>query len=196
MEMLLTVEQTAERLNLHPVTVREHLARGILRGIKRGRQWRVPESALSESRPIDSKWEQAANASAPIYAHSLATGGELTHGTGSHSASVNATADTRGAAEPMAARLWARLTNPKTHNAAILEIAKAPAQVRGIINAKSGAAAAAFYATPEGAAELADWRALDGEPFQDDAGDYYSEAEEAAFRAEREVSRGAEGKSQ
>lgn len=191
MEMLLTVEQTAERLNLHPVTVREHLARGILRGIKRGRQWRVPESALSESRPIDSKWEQAANASAPLYAHSLATGGELTHGAGSHSPTDNS----RGAAEPMAARLWARLTNPQTHNAAILEIAQAPAQVRAIINAKSGAAAAAFYATPEGAAELSDWRALDGEPFQDDAGDYYSEAEEAAFRAEREVSRGAEGKS-
>lgn len=182
MEMLLTVEQVASRLNLHPVTVREHLSRGILRGIKRGRQWRVPESALSESRPIDSKWEQAANASAPLYAHSLATGGELTHGVGSQSA----TDDTRGAAEPMAARLWARLTNPQTHNAAILEIAQAPAQVRAIINAKSGAAAAAFYATPEGAAELSDWRALDGEPFQDDAGDYYSPQEEAGFQAQRD----------
>ncbi len=64
-----------------------------------------------------------------------------------------------------AARLWARLTNPQTHNAAISEIAQAPAKVRAIIDEKSGAAAAAFYATPEGEAELADWRALDGEPF-------------------------------
>ncbi len=64
-----------------------------------------------------------------------------------------------------AARLWARLCNPKTHNVAILEIAQAPANVRAIIDEKSGAAAAAFYATPEGQAELADWRALDGEPF-------------------------------
>lgn len=119
----------------------------------------------------------AARANVPLEALAF----ERLTGDGSHSA---------------AARLWARLTNPQTHNAAILEIAQAPAQVRAIINAKSGAAAAAFYATPEGAAELADWRALDGEPFQDDAGDYYSEAEEAAFRAEREVSRGAEGKSQ
>jgi excisionase family DNA binding protein len=177
MEMFLTVEQTALRLQLSPLTVRRQLARGALRGVKRGRVWRVPESALGEATPRVSEWAQAAQASAPIYAESLASGGHLTAIT--------------GAAEPMAARLWARLTNPQTHNAAILEIAQAPASVRAIINAKSGAAAAAFYATPEGAAELADWRALDGEPFQDDAGDYYSEAEEAAFRAER----GAEGKS-
>jgi excisionase family DNA binding protein len=78
MEMLLTVEQVASRLSLHPVTVREHLSRGILRGIKRGRQWRVPESALGESRPIGSKWEHAAQAMAPIYAESLASGGQLT----------------------------------------------------------------------------------------------------------------------
>lgn len=49
MEMLLTVEQAASRLSLHPFTVREHLKRGVLRGIKRGRQWRIPESALNES---------------------------------------------------------------------------------------------------------------------------------------------------
>ncbi len=48
MEMLLTVEQAASRLHLRPDTVRDHLARGVLRGIKRGRQWRVPESALTE----------------------------------------------------------------------------------------------------------------------------------------------------
>ena len=51
MEMLLTVEQAAERLQLAPFTVREHLKRGKLRGIKRGRVWRVPESALFESSP-------------------------------------------------------------------------------------------------------------------------------------------------
>ncbi len=39
------------RLHLRPDTVREHLARGVLRGIKRGRQWRVPESALTEPAP-------------------------------------------------------------------------------------------------------------------------------------------------
>ena len=51
MEMLLTVEQAAERLQLAPFTVREQLKRGKLRGIKRGRVWRVPESALFESSP-------------------------------------------------------------------------------------------------------------------------------------------------
>jgi excisionase family DNA binding protein len=51
MEMLLTIEQTATRLQLHPDTVRRQLVRGVLRGVKRGRQWRVPESALIESMP-------------------------------------------------------------------------------------------------------------------------------------------------
>ncbi len=51
MEMLLTVEQAAERLQLHPETVRRQLKRGELRAIKRGRVWRVPESALSEATP-------------------------------------------------------------------------------------------------------------------------------------------------
>ena len=48
MEMLLTVEQAAQRLQLTPFTIREHLKSGKLRGIKRGRVWRVPESALME----------------------------------------------------------------------------------------------------------------------------------------------------
>lgn len=48
MEMLLTVEQAAQRLQLAPFTVREHLKSGKLRGLKRGRVWRVPESALME----------------------------------------------------------------------------------------------------------------------------------------------------
>lgn len=48
-EMLLTVEQAAERLQVHRETVRRHLQSGKLRGIKRGRLWRVPESALLET---------------------------------------------------------------------------------------------------------------------------------------------------
>ncbi len=49
MELLLTVEQTAQRLQLHPDTVRRQLVRGALRGVRRGRQWRIPESALTEA---------------------------------------------------------------------------------------------------------------------------------------------------
>lgn len=51
MEMLLTVEQVAERLQLHPETIRRQLNAGVLRGVRRGRQWRVPESALTEPTP-------------------------------------------------------------------------------------------------------------------------------------------------
>lgn len=47
MEMLLTVEQAAARLQLAPYTVRAQLKRGVLHGIKRGRVWRIPESALT-----------------------------------------------------------------------------------------------------------------------------------------------------
>ncbi len=50
--MLLTVEQAAERLQIHQETVRRHLQAGTLRGIKRGRVWRVPEAALLESSPL------------------------------------------------------------------------------------------------------------------------------------------------
>lgn len=51
MEALLTVEQTAERLQLHRDTVRRQIKRGQLRAVKRGRVWRVPESALQEATP-------------------------------------------------------------------------------------------------------------------------------------------------
>lgn len=48
-ENFLTVEQAATRLHVHPITVRRHLRLGMLRGIKRGNLWRVPESALMEN---------------------------------------------------------------------------------------------------------------------------------------------------
>jgi excisionase family DNA binding protein len=54
-EMLLTVEQAAERLQLKPETIRRQLLRGALRGVKRGRVWRVPESALLEPAPKNPK---------------------------------------------------------------------------------------------------------------------------------------------
>ena len=150
MEMLLTVEQAATRLQLHPETVRRQLKRGEMRGIKRGRVWRVPESALGEVAP------------------------------------TTQTPDTTQTQE-QAEAIWAQMTSEQAgeHNAAILALAAAPAPVRAIVMARSAAAAAEFYATPEGEAELADWRTLDGEPFHDDGGDYYTEEEEAQFRAER-----------
>jgi excisionase family DNA binding protein len=54
-EMLLTIEQAAERLQLNPATVRRQCQRGALRAVKRGRVWRVPESALTETAPPPAK---------------------------------------------------------------------------------------------------------------------------------------------
>ena len=48
-EMFLTVEQAAERLQLSPVTIRRQIKSGVLKGVRRGRVYRIPESALSQS---------------------------------------------------------------------------------------------------------------------------------------------------
>lgn len=156
-EMFLTVEQAAERLQLHPATIRRQLRTGALRGVRRGRVYRIPESALSQSTPR--------GALAPP--SSKAPAGSL------------ADAD----------YLWAEMASgdPVRGSAARVALAVAPVEVREEIMRRSGEVAAKYYATPEGQAELADWRALDGEPFHDDAGDYYSPEEEAQFRAEQEA---------
>ena len=127
-EQFLTVEQAATRLHIHPMTVRRHLRRGTLRGMKQGKLWRVAESALNVPNPII--------------------------------ADPQTIADT----------LWQDITSgdDQKRDAAISALIIAPEAVREIVTARSGAAAARYYATPQGQEEweeLADWRALDGEPF-------------------------------
>ena len=162
METLLTIEQAATRLQLHRDTVRRQIKRGALRAVKRGRVWRVPESALEEV----------------IQAPEVTPGIPTTQTSGAHS--ITATLLEADA-------LWRDMTSerPRSHNAAIIALAQAPAAVRALITGRSAEAAALYYATAEGEAELADWRALDGEPFHDDDGSYYSDDEEAQLRAQR-----------
>jgi len=46
---LLTVEEAAKTLKIHPVTLRNWLRKGKIRGVKIShRGWRIPESALEE----------------------------------------------------------------------------------------------------------------------------------------------------
>lgn len=134
MELFLTVDQAAQRLQVHVETVRRQIKRGELQAVRRGRTLRIPESALGAV-PVRSVG--APKTAATVRAH--------------------------------ASRLWEEMTSgePARHNAAIVALSKAPAKVRAIIRRQSAAAAAAYYSTPEGRAELADWRALDGEPFKD-----------------------------
>ncbi len=139
-ENLLTVEQAAQRLQLSPTSIRIHLRGGKLRGVKRGRAWRVPESALFEHAPgTHQAVDQQTLAQADVIWEAMASG------------------------------------DYTRRNEAMHTLFNAPAAVRSIVTQRSGEAAARYYATSEGEAELADWRALDGEPFHDDLGDYDSE---------------------
>ena len=45
-EKLYTVDEIAGYLRLNPATVRAHLADGLIRGVRLGREWRITESAL------------------------------------------------------------------------------------------------------------------------------------------------------
>jgi len=46
---LLTVDEVAARLKIHPVTLRKMLRGGLIRGMKFGvREWRIPASAVKE----------------------------------------------------------------------------------------------------------------------------------------------------
>jgi excisionase family DNA binding protein len=54
-DVFLTVEETAERLKVHPESVRDWLRTGKLRGLKAGRQWRITESALDAFLHSDTK---------------------------------------------------------------------------------------------------------------------------------------------
>jgi excisionase family DNA binding protein len=146
-ESLLTIDQVAKRLQIHPASVRRQLREGSLRGLKRGKLWRVPESALYEP--------------TPRHAPEIAQADEIW-------AAMNSGDDAR-------------------RDAALRALFRAPENVQAVVMQRSGEAAARYYATPEGDAELADWRALDGEPFHDDEGDYYTDEEEAQFRAKREA---------
>ena len=47
-ERLYTTEQAAEILQISPVTLGDWLRAGRIRGVKLGRVWRIPESALDE----------------------------------------------------------------------------------------------------------------------------------------------------
>lgn len=83
MESLLTVEQYATRAQLHPDSVRRQLREGRLRAVKKGRVWRIPESAMMEDSPNRpsrkmKSWDAAAQELAPVYAASIENGDELT----------------------------------------------------------------------------------------------------------------------
>ena len=83
-ELYLTTEQAADRLQLHPETIRRQIHSGRLRAVRRGRVYRIPESAIGESSvpaAAGNRWAAAAERMAPIYAASLAQGDDFTAST-------------------------------------------------------------------------------------------------------------------
>lgn len=162
MEMLLTVEQAAARLQLAPFTVRQQLKRGALRGIKRGRVWRIPESALMEpSAKPAREWKQAADELAPVYEASIASGGELT--------AISQGDTPQARAEAILAALHSG--DKARRNAAIIRLAKSDEQTVEIVT-EAAARAVEEWDGPDD--DFADWRALDSEPFHfpEEAPDY------------------------
>ena len=132
MQELLTIEEVAARLKVNPETVRRQLRGGKLRGVKRGKSWRVPESSLP-----------------------------------GNTSRVSGRAGLPGRAESEAQLIMRdlRSENASIRNAAIIALAHAAPAARAIVEAAAAKAAEEYYATPTGQADLADWRALDGEPF-------------------------------
>lgn len=81
MESLLTTEQVAERLNVHPESVRRYVRSGELPAIRKGRLIRIERKAVEEFLQPDetaSSWARAATRMAPVYADAITQGGDLT----------------------------------------------------------------------------------------------------------------------
>jgi excisionase family DNA binding protein len=155
-EMLLTVEQAAERLQLHPDSVRRQLKRGTMRGIKRGTRWRVPESAVEESTPPELQRDYTRPRSIE-----------------------SAIGDTPQARAK--AILEALESGDKARrNAAIIQLAKSDEQTVEIVT-EAAAHAVKEWDGPDD--DFADWRALDAEPFHfpEESPDYLK----GLYRADR-----------
>lgn len=134
-ELLLTVPEAAARLRLAPITIQRQLKRGTLRGIKRGKVWRIPESALTENTPATPESSKAPETPA-----------------------TPQTPATRAAA------ILAEMQSGdlRRRNAALVALFHADSATREIVS-QAAARAVADYDGPDD--DFADLRALDGEPF-------------------------------
>jgi excisionase family DNA binding protein len=64
-ERLLTVNEVAERLRVHPITVRRHIKAGRLRAVRIGRSVRVSEAELSRLSSRSPRYEPGRQAAEP-----------------------------------------------------------------------------------------------------------------------------------
>lgn len=155
MENLLTIEQTAQRLQLDKTTVRRQIKRGALRGIKRGRQWRVPESALMES--------SVKGSLGSLESRSAQSDGQLNESTATNTPAVRATLILEALQSGDTAR----------RNTAIIQLASSDAATIEIVEEAIEAREAAYEGPQD---DLRDWQALEGDAFHfpEEAADYAS----------------------
>lgn len=102
MQSLLTTEQVAARLNVHEETVRRYVRSGELPAIRKGRLIRIAPDAVDKFLSPDetaSSWARAANRMAPVYAASIAQGGDLTISSTASGDYIPTAPETQGGAE-------------------------------------------------------------------------------------------------
>lgn len=148
METIYTVDEAAATLKLDAQTVRRMLQQGRLSGRKVGKAWRISESALRRVVAVQPNAPDQTRASPGLN-------------------------QSKEEIQTQADEIWAAMLSgdDARRDNALFTLFQAPDAVQSIVMQRSGEAAARYYATPEGQDELADWRALDGEPFHDDEGD-------------------------
>ena len=75
-EAFYTVEEAAERLRMHPDTLRRQLRQGRIRSVRTGKLWRIPESAL-EAPGIEAAAPSGQDQSMPLYPPQFPSGAEV-----------------------------------------------------------------------------------------------------------------------
>jgi excisionase family DNA binding protein len=75
-EAFYTVDEAAERLRMHPDTLRRQLRQGRIRSVRTGKLWRIPESAL-EAPGIEAAAPSVPNQSVPLYPSRFPSGAEV-----------------------------------------------------------------------------------------------------------------------
>ncbi len=74
-EAFYTVDEAAQRLRMHPDTLRRQLRQGRIKSVRTGKLWRIPESAL-EAPSVEATAPAPSDQNAPLYQPQFPNGAE------------------------------------------------------------------------------------------------------------------------